>query len=54
MEKRVLIAVILSFVVLYGYQAMVPPPKPTTGKPVSGSQTTAPSTSTTDAGGARR
>ncbi len=46
MEKRVLIAVILSFVVLYGYQALVPPPKPTTGKPVSGSQTTAPSTST--------
>ncbi len=28
MEKRVLLAVILSFVVLYGYQALVPPPKP--------------------------
>ncbi len=28
MEKRVLLAVILSFVVLYGYQAWVPPPKP--------------------------
>jgi YidC/Oxa1 family membrane protein insertase len=26
MEKRVLLAVILSFVVLYGYQALVPPP----------------------------
>ena len=29
MEKRVLLAVILSFIVLYGYQAMVPPVKPT-------------------------
>ncbi len=28
MEKRVLLAVALSFVVLYGYQAMFPPPKP--------------------------
>ena len=28
MEKRVLLAVILSFVVLYGYQALFPPPKP--------------------------
>lgn len=28
MEKRVLLAVILSFVVLYGYQAMFPPPAP--------------------------
>ena len=28
MEKRVLLAVILSFLVLYGYQAMFPPPKP--------------------------
>ncbi len=28
MEKRVLVAVILSFVVLYGYQALFPPPKP--------------------------
>ena len=27
MEKRVLLAVILSFVVLYGYQAMFPPPE---------------------------
>src|SRR5262245_55362896 len=30
MEKRVLLAVILSFIVLYGYQALLPPPpKPT-------------------------
>jgi YidC/Oxa1 family membrane protein insertase len=28
MEKRVLLAVILSFLVLYGYQALFPPPKP--------------------------
>jgi YidC/Oxa1 family membrane protein insertase len=28
MEKRVLLAVVLSFVVLYGYQALYPPPKP--------------------------
>ncbi len=28
MEKRVLLAVVLSFVVLYGYQALFPPPKP--------------------------
>jgi YidC/Oxa1 family membrane protein insertase len=28
MEKRVLLAIILSFAVLYGYQAMFPPPKP--------------------------
>jgi len=46
MEKRVLIAVILSFVVLYGYQAMFPPPKPADIKPLAGSQTTTPSTTT--------
>lgn len=28
MEKRVLLAVVLSFIVLYGYQAIFPPPKP--------------------------
>jgi YidC/Oxa1 family membrane protein insertase len=28
MEKRVLLAVALSFIVLYGYQALFPPPKP--------------------------
>ena len=44
MEKRVLIAVILSFIVLYGYQAMFPPPKPATVKPQG--QTTSPSTTT--------
>ena len=27
MEKRVLLAIVLSFVVLYGYQAMFPPPE---------------------------
>ena len=32
MEKRVLIAVVLSFVVLYAYQVMYPPPKPVPGK----------------------
>ena len=32
MEKRVLIAVVLSFVVLYAYQAMYPPPKPVPAK----------------------
>jgi YidC/Oxa1 family membrane protein insertase len=35
MEKRVLLAVVLSFVVLYGYQALFPPPKPA-DKPVTG------------------
>jgi YidC/Oxa1 family membrane protein insertase len=28
MEKRVLLAIVLSFIVLYGYQALFPPPKP--------------------------
>src|SRR5687768_7138377 len=28
MEKRVLLAVVLSFIVLYGSQALLPPPKP--------------------------
>ena len=28
MEKRVLLAIVLSFIVLYGYQAMFPPPEP--------------------------
>jgi len=46
MEKRVLIAVILSFIVLYGYQAMFPPPKPPVRNPAAGSQTTTPSTTT--------
>ena len=30
MEKRVLLAIVLSFIVLYGYQAMFPPPEPQT------------------------
>jgi YidC/Oxa1 family membrane protein insertase len=41
MEKRVLIAVLLSFIVLYAYQAMFPPPKPATS-----SGAAAPKTST--------
>ena len=32
MEKRVLLAVILSFVVLYGFQAMFAPPPQTEGE----------------------
>ncbi len=40
MEKRVLLAVVLSFIVLYGYQALFPPPKPQP-RP-AGSPTTAP------------
>src|SRR5262245_58740282 len=39
MEKRVLIAVLLSFLVLYAYQAMFPPPKDETTKPVQASKT---------------
>ena len=36
MEKRVLIAVLLSFLVLYGYTALFPPPKrPVAPKPVA-------------------
>ena len=31
MEKRVLLAVVLSFVVLYGYQALFPPPEASAG-----------------------
>jgi YidC/Oxa1 family membrane protein insertase len=53
MEKRVLLAVVLSFVVLYGYQAMFPPPKPqpkataTTGStavPAQGASSATPAT----------
>ena len=45
MEKRVLIAVLLSFLVLYAYQAMFPPP-PETGKPAQASKAaTAPNAS---------
>jgi YidC/Oxa1 family membrane protein insertase len=38
MEKRVLIAVILSFIVLYGYQALFPPPKPQRTPAAAGGQ----------------
>ena len=41
MEKRVLIAVILSFIVLYAYQAMFPPPRPAPGKGPAGTETSA-------------
>ena len=46
MEKRVLLAVVLSFVVLYGYQALFPPPKPagTPGTGISAPATPAPAT----------
>jgi YidC/Oxa1 family membrane protein insertase len=39
MEKRVLIAVLLSFLVLYGYQAMFPPPVEKAQKPIQSSKT---------------
>ena len=46
MEKRVLIAVLLSFVVLYAYQAMFPPPPDAAQKPPQASKTaTAPNAS---------
>ena len=46
MEKRVLIAVLLSFLVLYGYQAMFPPPPEQAKKPVQASKAaTAPNAS---------
>jgi len=46
MERRVLVAILLSFIVLYGYQAFVAKPAP---KPVAGSS---PSTTATQAPGA--
>ena len=46
MERRVLIAVLLSFLVLYGYQALFPPPPDRTQKPVQASKAaTAPNAS---------
>ena len=46
MERRVLIAVLLSFLVLYGYQALFPPPPDPTRKPVQASKAaTAPNAS---------
>src|SRR5512146_3223598 len=53
MERRVLIAVILSFLVLYGYQALFPPPPDQTGqqKPAQASKTaTAPNASAAERG----
>jgi YidC/Oxa1 family membrane protein insertase len=48
MEKRVLIAVILSFIVLYAYQVMFPPPKPASGSGAGSQKTSAsPSASST-------
>ena len=41
LEKRVLLAVALSFIVLYGYQALFPPPKPSP----AGASSSAPSAS---------
>jgi YidC/Oxa1 family membrane protein insertase len=47
MEKRVLIAVILSFIVLYAFQAMYPPPKPAPGAgTAAGTPATSPGAST--------
>src|SRR6266568_4994373 len=46
MERRVLLAVLLSFLVLYGYQALFPPPPDATQKPAQASKTaTAPNAS---------
>jgi YidC/Oxa1 family membrane protein insertase len=54
MEKRVLIAVVLSFVVLYGYQAMFPTPQPAgpAGSPAATSAPAATGQKATDAGSA--
>ncbi len=54
MEKRVLIAVLLSFLVLYGYTALFPPPKrPVAPKPVAADVATpAASTQSSTASGA--
>jgi YidC/Oxa1 family membrane protein insertase len=43
MEKRVLLAVVLSFIVLYGFQLMYPPPEPQT-RPVANQPASAPAT----------
>ncbi len=42
MEKRVLLAVVLSFIVLYGYQALFPPPRPQAPPPGTTQPQTAP------------
>ena len=43
MERRVLIAVFLSFLVLYGYQALFVPPPPATPETQAGGASPAPS-----------
>src|SRR5438876_8630857 len=45
MERRVLIAVLLSFLVLYGYQALFPPPEPKPGQTTTSKAATAPKAS---------
>jgi len=45
MERRVFIAVILSFVVLYGYQALFPPPEPTNAPKPAAQSAAAPAAS---------
>ena len=55
MEKRVLIAVVLSFIVLYGYQALFPPPQPADPRTATGtpaSPATAPVTASPGGGAA--
>jgi YidC/Oxa1 family membrane protein insertase len=48
MEKRVLLAVVLSFIVLYGYQVLFPPPKPAQApKPAAQPSTAAPTVAET-------
>jgi YidC/Oxa1 family membrane protein insertase len=47
MEKRVLLAVFLSFLVLYGYQAIFPPPKPARKPAPAAATSTATTGSTT-------
>ena len=53
MEKRVLLAIVLSFIVLYGYQAMFPPPEPVKPvKPAPAAQSPAAPAAATPAAGA--
>lgn len=49
MEKRVLLAIVLSFIVLYGYQAMFPPPEPVR-PPATGTEPAQPGAAATPAG----
>jgi len=43
MQRQVLIAIVLSFLVIYGWQAMFPPPPPPKPSPAPGQVTSAPS-----------